>query len=315
MMSTMPEVTAERVVDRVAAVRAFNRFYTRWVGALDEGLLHTRHSLPEARLLFELGRSSETEVAALRRALDLDPGYLSRLLAGLESQGLVARERSPADARRQVARLTRTGRSALRVLDRRSAEHVGAALAALGGNERERLLAAMGAIERVLEPAEAPGPAVLRAPAAGDYGWIVERHGALYAAEYRWDVGFEALVARIVADFASGHDAEREAAWIAELDGRRVGSVLCVRGDERTAKLRLLLVEPSARGAGIGGRLVDECIAFARRAGYAEIALWTNDVLHSARRIYERAGFELVESEPHHSFGHDLVGQTWSRPL
>jgi DNA-binding MarR family transcriptional regulator/GNAT superfamily N-acetyltransferase len=301
--------------ETVAAVRAFNRFYTRWVGALDEGLLRTRHTLPEARVLFELGRADETEVGALRRALDLDAGYLSRLLAGLESQGLVARDRSAADGRRQIARLTRAGRSALRVLDRRSAEHVGAALAPLARDERDRLVDAMRSIERALAPGDAPREAVLRPPSAGDYGWIVERHGALYAAEYDWDVGFEALVGRVVADFAAGHDAEREAAWIAELDGRRVGSVLCVRKDDRTAQLRLLLVEPHARGRGIGARLVDACIEFARRAGYAEISLWTNDVLDAARRIYERAGFELVDAEPHHSFGHDLVGQTWSRTL
>lgn len=301
--------------ESVAAVRTFNRFYTRWVGALDEGLLRTRHSLPEARVLFELGRGERTEVAELRRTLDLDAGYLSRLLGGLEADGLVARERSAADGRRQVARLTKAGRAAVAVLDGRSARQVGARLGSLEPEERERLVSAMGTIQRVLEPRD-PTPAIaVRAPGAGDYGWIVERHGAIYAQEFGWDETFEALVARIVGEFAASRDGDREAAWIAELDGTRAGSVLCVRKDDRVAQLRLLLVDPRARGLGIGGRLVDECVEFARRAGYREISLWTNDVLESARRIYERAGFELVDSEPHRSFGRDLVGQNWSRAL
>jgi DNA-binding MarR family transcriptional regulator/GNAT superfamily N-acetyltransferase len=301
--------------ESVAAVRSFNRFYTRWVGALDEGLLRTRHSLPEARVLFELGRGEQTEVADLRRTLDLDAGYLSRLLGGLEADGLVARERSAADARRQVARLTKAGRAAVRVLDRRSASQVGRRLGSLRSEERESLIAAMGAIHRILEPADSPPAVSTRAPAAGDYGWIVERHGALYAEEFGWDETFEALVATIVGEFATTRDPERDAAWIAEAGGERAGSVLCVRRDDRVAQLRLLLVEPRARGLGVGGRLVDQCVKFARRAGYREITLWTNDVLESARRIYERAGFELVDSEPHRSFGRDLVGQNWSRAL
>jgi DNA-binding MarR family transcriptional regulator/GNAT superfamily N-acetyltransferase len=300
---------------QVEAVRSFNRFYTRWVGALDQGFLETEHSLPEARVLFELGRRAESEVADLRTALDLDPGYLSRLLARLEDERLIVRARSPVDARRQVARLTRSGRSAFRLLDRRSGTRIGAALEALAPGERTRLVGALGAVHRMLEPPDAPAVAVNRPPSAGDYGWIVERHGALYADEYGWDATFEGLVARIVGDFATGHDAEREAAWIAEVDGERAGSVLCVRRDDRAAQLRLLLVEPWARGLGVGGGLVDECVRFARRAGYAEISLWTNDALEAARRIYERAGFELVDSERHRSFGRDLVGQNWSLAL
>jgi DNA-binding MarR family transcriptional regulator/predicted N-acetyltransferase YhbS len=304
-----------RRVDHVAAVRAFSRFYTRWVGALDEGFLHTGRSLPEARVLYELGRSRTTEVAALRESLGLDPGYLSRLLKVLEADGLVARERSAADARRQIARLTRKGRREFELLDRRSADRIGTSLAALAPAERDRLTAAMAAIESALGQNGAEPAVTLRAPGAGDLGWIVERHGALYAEEYGWDERFEALVARIVGEFAAGRDPAREAAWIAHYAGARAGSVLCVGKDEATAQLRLLLVEPWARGRGIGARLVDECLAFARQAGYREIVLWTNDVLEHARPIYERAGFELVESEPHSEFGPEVVGQNWARPL
>jgi GNAT superfamily N-acetyltransferase len=237
-------------------------------------------------------------------------------LARLERLGLVARERSQADGRRQLARLTAVGAEAFATLDRRSAEETGARLAALAEPDRRRLIAALGEVRRLVAPAAAPRTVVLRAPRAGELGWIVQRHGELYAEEYGWDAGFEALVARIVADYAEDHDGDREAAWIAELDGEPTGCVLCVRSeDDAVAKLRLLLVEPRARGLGIGRRLVDECVAFARRAGYRELALWTNDVLAAARRIYERAGFELTGEERHHSFGHDLVAQTWSRAL
>jgi GNAT superfamily N-acetyltransferase len=245
----------------------------------------------------------------------VDAGYLSRMLARLEDEGLVARERSSADGRRQIARLTRTGRSEFRLLDRRSARHIGSTLAALQPRDRERLVAAMAEIHATLEPPDRAGDVVLRPPARGDYGWIVERHGALYAEEFGFNEDFEALVARIVADFAANHDPAREAAWIAEVGGVRAGSVLCVRKDERTAKLRLLLVEPWARGMGLGARLVDECLRFARDCGYQEMSLWTQDVLEAAHRIYERAGFELVEREAHHTFGPEVVGEHWSRPL
>lgn len=305
----------------VATVRAFNRYYTGVIGVLDDGLLRTPYSLIEARLIFELAQRDRIEVADLRRGLGLDAGYLSRLLAKLEQTGVVARERSPSDARRQVVALTDRGRKAYELLDRRSAEQIGALLKPLADSDRTRLLAAMSTIAKILDRGGQPaGPSivVLRPPRPGDLGWVVQRHGELYAAEYDWDAEFEALVARIVADFATASDpkdAQREAAWIAELDGEPVGCVFCTAKDERTAQLRLLLVEPAARGHGVGGRLVDECVQFARRAGYAEIVLWTNDVLDAARRIYERAGFELIESAPHRSFGHDLRGQYWRRPL
>ena len=303
-------------VDRVAAVRAFNRFYTGRLGILGEGFLRTPHSLTEARVLYELGRRDVVEVAELRRELEIDAGYLSRLLSRLEEQALVTRERSEEDGRRQRVRLTEHGADALAELDRRSAAEIGDLLEGLGEERQRRLVAVMQAIAGLLDDdPRADATVVLRAPHPGDYGWIVHRHGAQYAEEYGWDATFEALVARIVADYAEHHDPKREAAWIAEVDGEPVGCVLCVRKDDATAQLRLLLVDPRARGRGIGGRLIDECLRFARRTGYERIVLWTNDVLHDARRLYERAGFELVESGEHHAFGHDLVEQTWSRRI
>jgi DNA-binding MarR family transcriptional regulator/N-acetylglutamate synthase-like GNAT family acetyltransferase len=303
-------------VDRVAAVRAFNRFYTGRLGILGEGFLRTPHSLTEARVLYELGRRDVVEVAELRRELEIDAGYLSRLLSRLEEQALVTRERSEEDGRRQRVRLTEHGAATFAELDRRSAAEIGELLDGLGEDRQRRLVAAMRAIAGLLDDdPRADAAVVLRAPHPGDYGWIVHRHGSQYADEYGWDETFEALVARIVADYAEHHDPKREAAWIAEVDGKPVGCVLCVRKDDATAQLRLLLVDPRARGRGIGGRLIDECLRFARRAGYEEIVLWTNDVLHDARRLYERAGFELVDSGEHHAFGHDLVEQTWSRRL
>jgi DNA-binding MarR family transcriptional regulator/N-acetylglutamate synthase-like GNAT family acetyltransferase len=303
-------------VDRVAAVRAFNRFYTGRLGILGEGFLRTPHSLTEARVLYELGHRDFVEVAELRRELEIDAGYLSRLLSRLEEQALVIRERSAEDGRRQRVRLTEHGVDAFAELDRRSAAEIGELLEGLGEERQRRLVAAMQAIAGLLDDdPRADATVVLRAPHPGEYGWIVHRHGAQYAEEYGWDETFEALVARIVADYAGHHDPKREAAWIAEVDGEPVGCVLCVRKDDATAQLRLLLVDPRARGRGIGGRLIDQCLRFARRAGYEQIVLWTNDVLHDARRLYERAGFELVESDEHHAFGHDLVEQTWSRRL
>jgi DNA-binding MarR family transcriptional regulator/GNAT superfamily N-acetyltransferase len=301
--------------ERVAAVRAFNRFYTARIGVLRDGLLRTPHSLTEARVLYELGQRDVTEVADLRRELDIDAGFLSRLLARLQRDGLVDRERSTDDARRQRIRLTEDGTAAFAELDRRSADEIGAVLDALSEDDQKRLVAAMDTVHDVLTHAPPAAGFVLRSPRPGDLGWIVQRHGALYAQQYGWDEGFEALVARIVADYAHDHDPRREAAWIAEVDGEPAGCVLCVRREDDVAQLRLLLVDPRARGRGIGARLVEECLRFAKRAGYARITLWTNDVLHEARRLYERAGFELVESAPHHSFGHDLVEQTWARDL
>jgi DNA-binding MarR family transcriptional regulator/predicted N-acetyltransferase YhbS len=312
----------------VSEMRAFNRFYTNATGLLRGGFLDSPYSLTEVRVLFELAHGGPVEVAALRRSLDIDAGYLSRLLGRFDGEGLTVRERSASDGRRQVIKLTAAGRAAFAELDARQSEQTAGLLAGLDEADQRRLLAAMQVIRQVLpgesrarEPGgdgERRGRArayLLRAPRPGDLGWVVARHGALYAAEYGFDETFEHLVARIVADYAESHDAEREAAWIAEVDGQPAGSVLCVRKDDETAQLRLLLVEPSARGLGIGGRLVEECLEFARRAGYRQIMLWTQDCLVEAGRIYARTGFRLVKDGKHHSFGRDLVEQIWSRSL
>ena len=299
----------------VAAVREFNRFYTSVLGLLREGLLDTPYSLTEARIIFELARQDEVEVAAMRRWLDLDAGYLSRILARFEADGLVRKARAAGDARRQVIGLTEAGRAVFGRLDALSSGQIRGLLAPIPAGARSRLTAAMAGIREVLDGSPAAGTVVLRPPAPGDLGWVIQRNAALYAAEYGWDETYETLVARIVADYADRADRTGEAAWIAEAGGERAGCVFCMRKSEQTAQLRLLLVEPSARGLGIGARLVGECLAFARRAGYREIVLWTNDVLHAARRIYQRAGFELIGSAPHHSFGHDLLGQDWRLTL
>jgi DNA-binding MarR family transcriptional regulator/GNAT superfamily N-acetyltransferase len=303
-------VASKQEVERF---RAFNRFHTTLVGALDEHLLDTPYTLTEARVLFELGRCAPIEVLELRSRTGLDAGYLSRIVASFERDGLVRRRRSSADGRRVVVELTRSGRGAYRTLNDRSAAENGALLGQLTRTDRERLLLATKEIEAILGNGS---PAIdMRQARSGDYGWIVERHGVLYAEEYGCDETFEGLVAEIVGGFARAHDAARERAFVAELDGRRAGCVLCVREDDETARLRLLLVEPWARGHGLGSRLVGECISFAREAGYRRIVLWTNDVLVAARRIYERTGFKLVEEGRHHAFGHDLVEQTWSLDL
>jgi DNA-binding MarR family transcriptional regulator/GNAT superfamily N-acetyltransferase len=307
---------AKEVADpEVAAVRDFNRFYTNVLGLLREGLLDTPYSLTEARVIFELAREDRTEAGQLRRWLDIDAGYLSRILARFEADGIVSRSRSPQDARRQVIGLTATGRAVFAKLDALSASQIRGLLAGLPAGRRAALLSAMAGIREALDSTPRGETLVLRAPVPGDLGWVVQRNAALYAAEHGWDESYEALVARIVADYAARADRGHEAAWIAELDGQPAGCVFCMRKSDDVAQLRLLLVEPHARGRGIGERLVAECVSFARRTGYREIVLWTNDVLHAARRIYQRAGFELIGSEEHHSFGHDLVAQDWRLPL
>ena len=299
----------------VEDVRAFNRFYTRVIGLLEEGLLATPYSLTEARVLFELARQDRTALSELRGAMSIDAGYLSRILGRFDADGLVRRRRAPTDARQQVIELTGRGKSVARTLDARSARQVRELLDRLTADDRRRLLHGMASIRAALDTPSTPGSVVLRAPVSGDLGWVVSRHGAIYAEEYGWDQTFEALVARVVADYAEQHDSRRAAGWIAEVDGARAGCVFCLPKDERTAQLRLLLVEPGARGAGVGTRLVEECLRFARRAGYGCVSLWTNDVLADARRIYERAGFTVVDEHQHHSFGRDLVDQTWVRSL
>jgi DNA-binding MarR family transcriptional regulator/GNAT superfamily N-acetyltransferase len=299
----------------ISAVRRFNRCYTKILGMLAEGLTGTPYSLTEARVLFELNQQDNTEVTSLRRNLNLDAGYLSRLLARFETDGLITRDRSATDARRQVINLTESGHAAAKMLDERANEQVHDLLAQMGEDEGRKLVDAMDLIRERLENTPKDTTVVLRPPGPGDFGWVIERNGAIYAQEYRWDSSYEALVARIVADYAADHDPAREAAWIAEVNGERVGCVFCVRQDDVTAKLRLLLVEPCARGMGVGGRLVDECVRFATSIGYQTIELWTNSVLTSARRIYADRGFTCVKTQPHNSFGHDLVGETWALDL
>lgn len=315
MATTEAAVRRPATEDRVAAVRAFNRLYTNVIGVLRDGYLGTPYSLTEARLLFELGQRDRTEVSALRRGLDIDAGYLSRILSRFEADQLITREKSGADARRQVITLSPAGRELKRSLDTRAIEQIGALLATLGGDEQQRLVASVQEITRILGDAPAPRSYQLRAPRPGDMGWVVQHQMAGYHAGYGWDDSYEALVARIVADYLDHRDLAREAAWIAEVEGERAGSIFCVRKTDAVAQLRLLWVEPAARGLGLGSKLVEECLRFARSAGYTEITLWTNSVLAEARRIYQRAGFTLRDEEPHHSFGADLVGQNWSRLL
>jgi DNA-binding MarR family transcriptional regulator/GNAT superfamily N-acetyltransferase len=303
------------VADRVARVRAFNRFYTGVIGVLNDGYLRTPWSVTEARVIFELATRGDTDALTLRRDLGLDSGYLSRLLARFDAEGIVRRQRSEQDRRRQLVTLTAAGQRAFARLDRRSSNSIHALLSRHPERAQRRLLSAMGAIRGVLDTEAAPIDVRLRPALAGEYGWVVERHGAIYHVEYGWDQSFETLVAGVVADFLSHHDRRREAAWIAEAAGEPVGCIFCVARDADTAQLRLLLVEPHARGLGVGTTLVNRCVAFARHAGYSRLVLWTNNVLVDARRIYERAGFHLVNEQPHHSFGTDLVGQNWALDL
>ncbi|WJV48590.1 bifunctional helix-turn-helix transcriptional regulator/GNAT family N-acetyltransferase [Streptomyces flavofungini] len=301
----------------VQEIRSFNRFYTNLIGALDYSRhLYAPYTLTESRVLYELAHSPRTDVADLRGELSLDAGYLSRILAKFEEDGLVERAPSERDPRRRRVTLTPRGRTAAELLDERSREAVGSLLATVPAAERERLTDAMATVRAILSESTRRPPraddVLLREPGAGELGWIVQRNGALYAAEYGWNADYEGLVARIVADFAEDHDPYLERVWIAELDGRPVGCVMCVRDEAPgTARLRLLLVEPEARGLGIGDRLVGAVVEFARSVGYRELVLWTNDVLSSARPIYQRHGFVLVAEKPHRSFGADLVGQDW----
>jgi DNA-binding MarR family transcriptional regulator/N-acetylglutamate synthase-like GNAT family acetyltransferase len=301
---------------RVGEVRRFNRFWTRQIGVLREGYLESPFSLTEVRVLYELAHGEETTAGELGEELGLDAGYLSRILSGFQKHGLIRKRPSEADGRRRLLRLTERGREAFAPLEARSRSEIGAMLGGMSIAGQERLVEAMRAIERLLSFRPDPAvPYLLRPPQPGDMGWVVHRHGVLYAREYGWDERFEALVAGIVAKFIQQYDPRVERCWIAERDGEVVGCVFLVRESEEVAKLRLLLVEPEARGLGIGSRLVEECIRFARQAGYLKITLWTNDVLNSARRIYEAMGFQLVHEKPHRSFGHDLVGQTWELML
>jgi DNA-binding MarR family transcriptional regulator/predicted N-acetyltransferase YhbS len=309
---------------RVDTVRDFNRFYTRRIGVLHESLSQSRFTLTEARLLWEFAHRNNATATELSRDLELDTGYLSRLLSGFKQQGLIKATRSTQDARRMHLSITAAGRRAFAPLNTRSQADVNAMLATLTDTQQRQLLQSMAAVKRLL--GEAPrqaAPYLLRAQHAGDIGWVISRHGALYAREYGLDARFEALVARIAADFIDHFDATREACWIAERDDTNVGCVFLVQArDEQTreplagcAQLRMLLVEPAARGLGIGQRLVSECERFARSKGYHRIVLWTQSALLAARTIYSKADYHLVKTEPHHSFGHDLVGEIWELDL
>lgn len=315
-MAGSPKVAEQRLAQRVSAVRRFNRFYTQRIGVLGEGMLRTPFSLAEARVLYELAHRDKPAASALAKDLGLDPGYLSRILRGFHKRGLIARETSQADGRQTLLSLTERGAKAFAPLDARTREQIETMLGALPPAQQERLVAAMRAVEDLLGAApENKAPFVLRPHRPGDMGWVVGRHGALYAEEFGWDETFEALVAEIAAQFIRDFDSKRERCWIAERDGENVGSVFLVKASARVAKLRLLLVEPKARGLGIGARLVEECIRFAREAHYAKITLWTQSILGSARRIYREAGFAMVREEPHASFGQKLIGETWELRL
>lgn len=307
--------------ERIDALRAFNRFWTQRLGVLRPQLLGSRFTLPESRVLWELAHGDEQTASTLARTLELDAGYLSRLLRRLREQGLVKARRAPQDGRQTLLSLSAAGRRAFAPLERASQRQMAALLAPLDGAAQQAVVDATADVQRRLG---GPAPAVaLRPHRPGDIGWIVMRHGALYAAEHGWDGRFEALVARIGADFIERFDVSREACWIAERAGQPVGCVCLVQARDETtqavqpgiAQLRLLLVDPAARGAGVGTRLTQACEDFARRAGYTRIRLWTNANLQAARAIYRRAGYGLTGSEPHHSFGHALVGETWELAL
>lgn len=301
--------------DSVAAVRAFNRFYTRKLGVLDQHLLDSPYSLTEARVLYELAHRDAPSAKEIGAALGLDAGYLSRIVQNFSDKGLITRKPLPADRRQVQLGLSAKGRLAFSRLDQRSRDDIATMLATLGVPRAARLVHAMASIEQLLGDADAAPAAILRSPRPGDIGWVVQSHGALYAAEYGFDASFEALVAEIAGKFLASFDASRERCWIADIDGRPVGSVFLVRHSDDVAKVRLLLVDPAGRGHGLGQRLVRESIGFARQCGYRKITLWTQSILTAARKIYQDEGFVRVASEAHRSFGQNLTGETWELEL
>ena len=308
--------TAQVADDNVQIIRGFNRFYTKQIGLLNRHVYRSSFSLAEVRVLYELAHRSQPTAAELGKELGLDAGYLSRILHRFQKQGLITRTASDNDGRRSFLSLSANGHKAFSALDRQSSEEISAILSPIADVDRNRLARAMREIQQLLEGRSAgEGPYLLRAHKPGDMGWVVYRHGALYSQEYGWDERFEALVAEIAAKFVQNFDSKRERCWIAEKDGEIIGSVFLVKDSEETARLRLLLVEPKARGLGLGKRLVQECIDFARQAGYKKITLWTQSVLLAARRIYERAGFVRVHEEAHNEFGYPLISETWELKL
>jgi DNA-binding MarR family transcriptional regulator/GNAT superfamily N-acetyltransferase len=304
----------------IDTIRRFNRFYTRAIGVLQEGWLHSSFSLTEARVLYELAHREKPTATVVGNSLELDAGYLSRILSAFEKHGLVAKTPSEDDGRQSLLALTEEGRRQFAPLEERTIQQIGGMLEKLSENEQRQLIGAMQTIEKLLAPAEKPESGakasyMLRPHQSGDMGWVVHRQGVLYAQEYGYDERFEALAAEIVARFIQHGDAKRERCWIAEKDGEVVGSVFVTTKSKTTAKLRLLYVEPAARGLGIGSRLVSECVRFARLAGYRKMVLWTQSELDAARHIYKKAGFRVVEKKRHHSFGKDLVAETWELSL
>lgn len=302
----------------IADIRDFNRFYTRFVGALETSHLGSGLSLAEVRVLYEVANQPGLLASKIVDRLGLDRGYLSRMLKRFESRGYLERERCERDSRAAALSLTPAGRALFDDLDRRAAERVADAIAGLSEAQCDRLTSAMAIVSHLL--AERSGTTIktavrLRAPTSGDYGWAIERHGVIYAAEYGWGAPFEGLVAELFGSFARTHDPKRERCWIAELDGQRIGCVFVVEREPSVAQLRCLLVEPKARGHGVGRALVEACVGFARSAGYSRMMLWTNRGLDSARKIYESVGFRLIEEQPHREFGPELIGQNWEMTL
>jgi DNA-binding MarR family transcriptional regulator/GNAT superfamily N-acetyltransferase len=313
----MLQSTTPIAESQIAAVRAFNRFYTRLIGTLRERLLNSEYSLSEARVLYELATRPQSTAREIARDLELDAGYLSRILRKFEDVGLLSRKTSVEDGRQSILKLTRQGKAAFSELDQRSNDEAEHLLERLSVKQRIEFIHGMRSIENALDAKQSRAPYILRQHRPGDMGWVVHRHGVIYTQELGWTPDFEAVVARIVADFIDNFDPKRERCWIAERDGEIAGSVFLVQHPEEkdTAKLRLLLVEASARGLGLGKALVDECAHFARAAGYKKITLWTHDVLAAARHIYSQAGYKLVEEEPRHSFGVDVISETWDLAL
>jgi DNA-binding MarR family transcriptional regulator/GNAT superfamily N-acetyltransferase len=309
-------MASTQIAENVEAVRRFSRFYTKQIGLLQEKILRSPFSLAEARVIYELAHHEKTTATQLSNELGLDPGYLSRILRDFNKRGLIEKGRSQRDGRKRNLGLSEKGQSAFAGINSRSRAEIEQQLSSLSPDDQTRLVRAMQTIEGLLgAKPERKVPYILRPHQPGDMGWVVHRHGILYAEEYAWDERFEALIAEIVAGFIRNYDPKKERCWIAEMDGDNVGSVFLVKQSEATAKLRLLLVEPNARGLGIGARLVNECIKFAQQVGYSKITLWTNSILTAARHIYQKAGFQLINEEPHNSFGHELIAETWELKL
>jgi DNA-binding MarR family transcriptional regulator/GNAT superfamily N-acetyltransferase len=309
-------MASTHIAQHVEAVRRFSRFYTKQIGLLQEKILRSPFSLAEARVIYELAHHEKTTATELSNELGLDRGYLSRILRDFKRRGLIEKGRSEADGRQKFLCLSDDGQAAFAGINTRSRSEIEGKLNRLSPADQTRLVQAMQTVEELLgAKAKHKVPYILRTHQPGDMGWVVYRHGILYAEEYAWDEQFEALVAEIVIGFIRNFDPKRERCWIAEMDGDNVGSVFVVKQSDTTAKLRLLLVDPKARGLGIGARLVNECLKFAQQVGYSKITLWTNSILTAARHIYQKAGFRLVNEQPHKSFGQDLVAETWELKL